>query len=229
MPHKVSNPPLAQAPTTSDSPCTCARARAHMRAGVRMRPPFCSSPISCLPSLGRCGATGFQRVSVKQNLNLKGWNSQVHRGFPGSLGTHEAGYHEAMSPESWTLRCELSVGRHHARREAAAVPQGIPCWCRPGSHPPPAAFAHDGLSFWNPWSLSSSPIPSRARPISLLRLIIPTKIRSLTISGESPMDMRIPPLNIKILPESNPLKSRIFVRRLAVLSSILQNVSSTLK
>ena len=30
------------------------------------------------------------------------------------------------------------------------------------------------------------------------------------------MDMRIPPLKIKILPESNPLKSRILIRRLAV-------------
>ena len=30
------------------------------------------------------------------------------------------------------------------------------------------------------------------------------------------MDMRIPPLKLKILPESNPLKSRILVRRLAV-------------
>ena len=30
------------------------------------------------------------------------------------------------------------------------------------------------------------------------------------------MDMRIPPLNIEIMLESNPLKSRILVRRLAV-------------
>ena len=30
------------------------------------------------------------------------------------------------------------------------------------------------------------------------------------------MDMRIPPLKIKILLESNPLKPRILVRRLAV-------------
>ena len=32
------------------------------------------------------------------------------------------------------------------------------------------------------------------------------------------MDMRIPPLKIKIMLESNPLKSRIVVRRLAVLA-----------
>ena len=31
------------------------------------------------------------------------------------------------------------------------------------------------------------------------------------------MDMRIPPLKLKILLESNPLKSRILVERLAVL------------
>ena len=31
------------------------------------------------------------------------------------------------------------------------------------------------------------------------------------------MDMRIPPLKIKIMLESNPLKSRILVQRLAVL------------
>ena len=30
------------------------------------------------------------------------------------------------------------------------------------------------------------------------------------------MDMRIPPLKIKILSESNPLQSRVLVRRLAV-------------
>ena len=46
--------------------------------------------------------------------------------------------------------------------------------------------------------------------------IIPTKIPRLKLSGEFPADMRIPPLEIKILLESNPLKSRIFVRRLAV-------------
>ena len=45
---------------------------------------------------------------------------------------------------------------------------------------------------------------------------IPTKIRRLKTSGEFPLDMRAPPLNIKILLESNPPESRILVRRLAV-------------
>ena len=35
------------------------------------------------------------------------------------------------------------------------------------------------------------------------------------------MDMRIPPLNMKIMLESNPVKSRIFVRRLAVRHGIV--------
>ena len=46
--------------------------------------------------------------------------------------------------------------------------------------------------------------------------IIPTKIRRLKLSAEFPIDMRIPPLKIKSMPESSPLKSRILVRRLAV-------------
>ena len=28
---------------------------------------------------------GFQRVRLKHNLNLKGWNSQANRGFPGKF------------------------------------------------------------------------------------------------------------------------------------------------
>ena len=46
--------------------------------------------------------------------------------------------------------------------------------------------------------------------------IILTKIAWLKLSGRSPMDMRIPPLEIKIFLESSPLKSRIVVRRLAI-------------
>ena len=45
--------------------------------------------------------------------------------------------------------------------------------------------------------------------------IIPTKICRLNNSGKSPLDMRIPPLEIKIMLESNPLRFRILVRRLA--------------
>ena len=46
--------------------------------------------------------------------------------------------------------------------------------------------------------------------------IIPTKICGLKMSGKFPLDMRIPALKLKILLESNPLKSRILVRRLAI-------------
>ena len=45
---------------------------------------------------------------------------------------------------------------------------------------------------------------------------LPPKIRWLKHSGRSPMHMRSPPLKIKIMLESNPLKSWMLVRRLAV-------------
>ena len=44
----------------------------------------------------------------------------------------------------------------------------------------------------------------------------PSKIRWLRLSGKFLMDLRIPHFNINIMLESNPLKSRIVVRRLAV-------------
>ena len=43
-----------------------------------------------------------------------------------------------------------------------------------------------------------------------------TKICQLELSRTFPMDMNIPPLKLKILLESNPLKSIILVRTLAV-------------
>ena len=45
---------------------------------------------------------------------------------------------------------------------------------------------------------------------------MPTKICWLKNTGKSPMDSRIPPLEVEILLGSDPLKSRILVRRLAV-------------
>ena len=39
------------------------------------------------------------------------------------------------------------------------------------------------------------------RTPDVLTMIIPAKIRRLKISGDSPVDMRIPPLEIKILLE----------------------------
>ena len=53
------------------------------------------------------------------------------------------------------------------------------------------------------------------RPISLLRISLLRFVDS-TFFLEFPMDMRIPPLKIKILLESNPLKSRVLARRLGV-------------
>ena len=45
---------------------------------------------------------------------------------------------------------------------------------------------------------------------------LPAKIRCFIISGKSPMDVRIPPLRIEILLESNPLTSKVLVGRLGV-------------
>ena len=50
--------------------------------------------------------------------------------------------------------------------------------------------------------------------------IIPTKIAWLKLSGKFPMGQGIPPLNIKILLESNPLKSIILVRKVPVCRSM---------
>ena len=57
-----------------------------------------------------------------------------------------------------------------------------------------------------------------SRTPNLLTKIIPAKISCLKISGKFPMDMRVPTLGIKIQLESNPLKARVVVRRLAVTS-----------
>ena len=51
---------------------------------------------------------------------------------------------------------------------------------------------------------------------SLHTNIVPTNIAWLKVSGKSPIDMRIPPLQIKIVLESNPLKSAMLVGGLAV-------------
>ena len=51
---------------------------------------------------------------------------------------------------------------------------------------------------------------------SLPTNIIPTNIACVKLSGRFPVDMRIPPLKIKILLESDPPITRVLVRRLAV-------------
>ena len=52
---------------------------------------------------------------------------------------------------------------------------------------------------------------------NLLTKIIPAKIARLKLSGKFPIALGIPPLIIKIMHESNPLKSTMLVRRLAVI------------
>ena len=48
--------------------------------------------------------------------------------------------------------------------------------------------------------------------------IVPTNIAWLKLSGKSSMDMRIPPLEIKIMLESNPVKSTMLVGGLGVIA-----------
>ena len=60
-----------------------------------------------------------------------------------------------------------------------------------------------------------------AATLSLPTKIIPAKIRWLKLSGKFPMNMRVPPLEIKILIKSNPLKPWALVRRLAVLPDVI--------
>ena len=63
--------------------------------------------------------------------------------------------------------------------------------------------------------LSSPALRERATP-NLPTNIIPTNIAWLKPSGKSPMDMRIPPLRIKIMLESYPLKPTMLVGGLGV-------------
>ena len=67
-------------------------------------------------------------------------------------------------------------------------------------------------SFTTRYALEDSAALRRNLPTK----IIPTKIARLRLSWKSPMDMRIPPVIIKIMLESNPLKSIMLVRILAV-------------
>ena len=75
--------------------------------------------------------------------------------------------------------------------------------------------------YGQPSQLATAPNPrTEASGLRMLTPNRPAKICSLGISGNVPMDMRIPPRKNKILLESNPLKSRILVRRLAVVEPL---------
>ena len=58
-------------------------------------------------------------------------------------------------------------------------------------------------------------VPSILLAHNLPTKIIPAKIAWRKHSGKFPLDMRIPPLEAKALLESDPLKSRLLVQRLA--------------
>ena len=97
-------------------------------------------------------------------------------------------------------RTEHALARARGRSRLAAHPDVV-------VHPVDVDLAEPG---GKPRQESASGMPN------LTTKIIPTKVCWPNISGKSPMDMIIPPLNIKIMLESNPLKSRSLVWRLAV-------------
>ena len=86
-------------------------------------------------------------------------------------------------------RCDRSVGAHRT-------------------------MSQEGRSARSP---KSRPRSAAATPNLPTNISYPyTKICRLNNSQKFPMDVRMPPLKIKILLESNPQKSRILVRRLTV-------------
>ena len=74
----------------------------------------------------------------------------------------------------------------------------------------------------NPWKVLQA-FPREGCPVIRIgstpdlptKIIMHAKIARLKLSRRFPVGQGIPPLEIKILLESNPLKSRVFVRRLA--------------
>ena len=60
---------------------------------------------------------------------------------------------------------------------------------------------------WSTQLLSTPNLPTK---------MIPAEISWLTNSGRNPMDIKMSPLKVEIMLKSNPLKSRVAVRRLAV-------------
>ena len=66
-------------------------------------------------------------------------------------------------------------------------------------------------------SLLKEPARARVAPGLPAKIVPVVRFCRLETSGKFRMDMRIPPLKIEMSLESNPLKSRILARRLAVL------------
>ena len=75
------------------------------------------------------------------------------------------------------------------------------------------------MSLAGPGGRSGTLCRALIRPISLLRLSL-LRLLASNFPGMFPTDLRIPPRNIKILLEPNPLNSRILVGRLAVVREI---------
>ena len=77
-------------------------------------------------------------------------------------------------------------------------------------------YTHTCLSVCRSVCLPHTSCRRRAPPPGFDKPNLPIKIAWLKLSGTFPMDRKIPALKTKTLLESNPPKSRIFVRRLAV-------------
>ena len=73
-----------------------------------------------------------------------------------------------------------------------------------------------GCQCWVAYAKPALPNTEKGTP-NLPTNTIAAKIAWLKLSGESPNGMRIPPLRIKVMLESNPLKSIMLVPKLAVL------------
>ena len=79
-----------------------------------------------------------------------------------------------------------------------------------------------------PWLLIWTRSCSGQMTPNLPTNITPTNIAWLKISGKSPMDTRIPPLVIKIMLESNPLKPTMSLRTSAYLRVLFQHAAPLL-
>ena len=107
-----------------------------------------------------------------------------------------------------------------------------------GSGPALGVWASKEVKSWVPWgwglargdaahAMSTERSKQSERPApNLPTRIIPAKIRWLEISGTFPVEIWIPPLRLKILLESNPLKSRILARRLAIIAPQIHRTTS---
>ena len=96
--------------------------------------------------------------------------------------------------------------KYHAPGFSAFAPESVR-----GERQRPASFRHA-------YACGATPnLPTK---------IVPTNIARVKHSGKSPMDMRIPPLRIKNVLESNLPKSSMLVGRLGVVPAAIERASA---